>query len=131
MTTENEAKSRAANKKKHKREHREREAGGGVAGALAGAALGAIAGPPGVAVGAVLGAVAGSIAEVTIERNSAAKQTENDKLDAQIGVSGGELGAPNLEHPAATLGAYSGSSAGTNQAESEDPADGPIQPPPD
>jgi len=92
--------------------------------------MGATGGPPGVAVGAVLGALAGSIAEVTLERNSAAKEAENDKLDAEIGVSGGELGAPNLKHPPARIGAYSGSSAGGN-AEGEEPAEGPIQPPPD
>jgi phage tail tape-measure protein len=129
MTKGSKTNSRADSKKKWG--HREREAGGGVAGALAGAAVGAIAGPPGVAVGAVLGAVAGSLAEFAIERDSAANEAENDKLDAEIGVSGGELGAPNLKHPAASIGAYSASSAGTDHVEGEEPAEGPMQSPPD
>ncbi len=130
MRGETKTKSDAA-KRKAEREHREREAGGGVAGALAGAAMGAVAGPPGVVVGAVIGAAAGAIGEATIERNSVAARAEDAKLDAEIGVSGGELGAPNLKHPPAKIGAYSGSSAGSGDTDGEEPAEGPMQPPPE
>jgi hypothetical protein len=82
-------------------------------------------------VGAVVGAVAGAIGEAAIEKNSAATRAEVAKLDAEIGVSGGELGAPNLDHPPAKVGAYSGSSAGSGDSDGEEPAEGPMQPPAD
>jgi hypothetical protein len=50
-------------------------------------------------------------------------------LDDEIGVSGGELGAPNLEHPPAKVGAYSGTSAGVSSEGGEQPAEGPMQTP--
>jgi hypothetical protein len=67
--------------------------------------------------------------EAQIEKNSAAKEAEDAKLDAEIGVSGGELGAPNLAHPPAKVGAYSGSSAGSGEGDGEEPSEGPMQTP--
>jgi hypothetical protein len=46
-----------------------------------------------------------------------------------IGVSGGEMGAPSLAHPDATLGAYSAASAGASVRSATDSlaAEGPMQ----
>jgi hypothetical protein len=104
----------------------EHEAEGGAAGAVAGAAMGAIAGPPGAAAGAVIGGVVGALAAGAADRGDAERVAEDSKLDDEIGVSGGELGAPNLKHPPATSGAYSGASSGTNSSTDSSPAEGPI-----
>jgi hypothetical protein len=98
MKSETTTKSDTA-KRKATRGHREREAEVGVAAALAGATMGMVGGPPGMVIGAVIGAAAGAIGDAAIEKSSAAKRVEDVKLDAEIGVIGGELGAPNLEHP--------------------------------
>jgi phage tail tape-measure protein len=116
-------KSSKASTKRH-----EHEAEGGVAGALAGATLGAIAGPPGAVVGAVIGGVVGALAAGAADSDSADRVAENSKLDAAIGVSGGELGAPNLKHPPAKSGAYSSASTGTGSSTDSSPAEGPIPP---
>jgi hypothetical protein len=104
----------------------EHEAEAGVAGALAGATLGAIGGPPGAVAGAIIGGVAGAMAVAAAERNSSARAAEDEKLDAEIGVSGGELGAPNLKHPPPISGAYSAGSAGAGATTDSSPAEGPI-----
>jgi len=108
----------------------EHEAAGAAAGALAGAAMGAIAGPPGAIAGAVIGAIAGAATEMALENDAEWKAVENRALDADIGVSGGEMGAPNLKHPPAKVGAYSGAaSGGSSGSAGEEPAEGPIQTP--
>jgi hypothetical protein len=112
-----------------RKERREHEAEGGAAGAVAGGVLGAVGGPPGVVAGMVIGAAAGALAGFAADRESAAHEAEEAKLDREIGVSEGELGAPNLEHPPATVGTYSGSSTGTASTDGEAPAEGPMQPP--
>jgi hypothetical protein len=105
----------------------EHEAEAGVAGALAGAALGAIAGPPGALAGAVLGGVFAAGAAAAVEKNSADESARDAELDADIGVTGGDLGAPNLEHPPAQTGAYSSASAGAASSTGGAAAEGPIQ----
>ena len=105
-----------------------REAETGVAGAVAGAAVGAIAGPPGIAAGAAIGAVAGAIAGRALEVDSARQAAHERELDAEIGVTEGTLGAPNLKHPPAERGAYSAASAGVT-GDGGQPAEGPIQVP--
>ena len=130
MRSEAKTKSDTA-KRKATRERRAREAKVGAAGALAGAGVGIVGGPPGMLVGAVIGAVAGAIGDAAIERHSATTRAEDARLDAEIGVSGGELGAPNLHHPAAKVGAWSGASASSGDSDREEPAEGPIEPPPD
>jgi hypothetical protein len=107
----------------------EHEAEGGAAGAVAGAILGAVAGPPGAIVGALLGAAAGALSGFVVDGDAAASDEKDAELDRQIGVSGGEMGVPNLEHPPATVGAYSGGAAGAPGADGEAPAEGPIQSP--
>lgn len=107
------------------------EAMGAVAGAAAGAALGAIAGPPGAIVGGVVGGIAGAIATVALERGAQDEENRAERLDAQIGVSDGELGAPNLRHPPARTGAYSAASAGVESTTGGTDAEGPLQAPGD
>jgi hypothetical protein len=99
---------------------------GAAGGAVAGAVGGAIAGPAGVVAGAVLGGLAGAAAESALEEAELRRGSRARELDAQIGLTGGDLGAPNLEHPPARIGAYSAASAGAAQA-SHAPAEGPMQ----
>jgi uncharacterized membrane protein len=106
----------------------EREAEIAVSGAVAGVVVGAAAGPPGAIVGAVLGGVAGTIAGAALKQENLADAARMRELDAEIGVSEGELGAPNLQHPLAIIGAYSAASAGTRSVEPT-PAEGPIEAP--
>jgi hypothetical protein len=118
------------NKVPKSRHHRrlEHEAETGLSGAVAGAAVGALAGPPGVVAGAVIGGVVGVLAGVALENQSADDAVRNATLDEEIGVSGGEMGAPNLEHPPATRGTYSAATSGTDGS-SDAPAEGPMQSP--
>lgn len=106
-----------------------REAEGGAGGALAGGVIGAVAGPPGALAGAIIGGVAGALAGAALDSTSVRKSARTRELDAQIGVSGGELGAPNLAHPPAKFGAYSAASAGVDSSSGEEPAEGPMQVP--
>jgi hypothetical protein len=120
----------AADPKTRKREL-EREAVGAIAGAAAGAALGAMAGPPGIAAGAAIGAVAGAVAESVAGDEHDAQAADDARLDAEIGVSRGDLGAPKLRHPPARVGAYSAASIGASQRGGRPPAEGPIPEPDD
>jgi hypothetical protein len=106
----------------------EHEAGGGASGAVVGAIVGASAGPPGMVAGAIIGGVAGALAGKVLDQESAASEQRTRELDEEIGVSGGDLGAPNLKHPPPTGGAYSAASSGVRPAE-DAPAEGPIQTP--
>ncbi len=105
------------------------EAEGAAAGALAGAALGLAAGPPGIAAGAVMGSIAGAISGAVLDSESSRQESRSRELDGEIGVSEGDLGAPNLEHPPAQRGAYSAGSAGVDSSSGEEPAEGPMQVP--
>jgi phage tail tape-measure protein len=82
------------------------EAEGGVAGAVAGATMGSVAGPPGAVVGAVIGGVVGAAAGAILDEKSLEYATHEQKLDEEIGVTSGEIGAPNLEHPPEANVAY-------------------------
>jgi hypothetical protein len=92
-------KSKGASSKTGKRLVHEAE--GGASGALAGAVLGAAAGPPGIIAGAIIGGVAGVITGAVLDAESSRETSHERDLDAQIGVTEGDLGAPNLQHPAA------------------------------
>jgi len=114
----------------NKKKQLEREVEAGAAGALAGATMGAVAGPPGAIAGAVVGAVAGAVAGRAVEKGVEAREAEDQELDGEIGVSDGEMGAPNLKHPPAKIGAYSGASAGVGgSTDDEEPDEGPIPAP--
>ena len=112
-----------------KRRRIEHEAEAGLSGALAGAAAGALAGPPGAITGAVIGGVVGLLAGAALENDEARASARDAKLDEDIGVSGGDLGAPNLEHPPATRGTYSAAACGSGGRESAPPSGGPMQSP--
>ena len=88
------------------------EAGGAAGGAIAGAALGFVAGPAGAAAGALIGGVVGALVAKIGDEESERVSLHEGELDAAIGVNGGDLGAPNLEHPPATRGTYSSGAAG-------------------
>jgi len=106
------------------------EAGGAVGGALAGAALGFIAGPGGAAAGALIGGAVGALVAKVGDEESERVSLHDGELDAVIGVNGGDLGAPNLEHPPATRGTYSAAASG-GAGSSGATAAGPMQTPED
>ena len=101
-------------------------AAGLAGGAAAGAAIGAIAGPPGMIAGALIGAAAGAAAGVAVDQGEEEIAVEDAKLDEEIGVTRGDLGAPNLKHPPAKVGAYSAGSSGTASTPTGSPAEGPM-----
>lgn len=105
------------------------EAEGTASGALVGAVVGAIAGPPGVVAGAIVGGVAGALTGAALDEESSRRAARERELDDAIGINGGDLGAPNLAHPPARVGAYSSASAGVASTSSETPAEGPMQSP--
>jgi len=105
------------------------EAEGGAAGAIAGAVVGLAAGPPGLIAGAILGAVVGTVAGAVLDTESSRQSSRTHELDAEIGVTAGNIGAPNLRHPPSRRGAYSAESAGVSAPAGEDPAEGPMQAP--
>jgi uncharacterized membrane protein len=107
------------------------EVGGAAGGAIAGAAIGAIGGPGGAAAGAVIGGVIGAFVTKVADEESARVSFHDGELDAAIGVNGGDLGAPNLEHPPATRGTYSASSSGGGGGGGESSASGPMSAPED
>ncbi len=109
--------------------HIAREAEGAASGMLAGAVLGVTGGPPGMLAGAIIGGVAGAITGAALDDESSRQDAHTRELDAEIGVSEGELGAPNLKHPPSKRGAYSAASAGVSASSGEDPAEGPMQQP--
>jgi hypothetical protein len=116
--------------KSSKRKHLEHEAEGAGMAAVAGAALGSIAGPPGAIAGALVGAAMGAASASVMEKNIATTSDDEKKLDDEIGVTKGELGAPNLKHPPAKVGAYSGASAGATSS-TPSPTEGPMPTPDD
>jgi len=116
--------------KKASKIRREHEAEGVVAGALAGAAMGGVAGPPGAIAGGLLGGAMGAAAAAALTDAAEERAARDAKLDEEIGVVDGDLGAPNLEHPPARTGAYGReSSGGGGSAVDAAPAEGPMQPP--
>lgn len=105
------------------------EAEASVGGALVGAAVGAIAGPPGAIAGAIFGGLVGAMAATAAEDTATDRERTDAALDDVIGVTGGDMGAPNLEHPPASRGTYSGSSSGVNSSTESASAEGPMQAP--
>jgi|SRR5580698_3831162 hypothetical protein len=106
------------------------EAEGGLSGAVAGAVLGAAAGPPGVVAGAILGGVAGALGGAVLDAESSRQAAHTRELDEEIGVVGGEIGAPNLKHPPSRIGAPSMASAGAGgRSPHEEPPSGANSPP--
>ena len=77
----------------------EHEAEGGALGALAGAVAGVSAGWPGLIAGALLGGAAGSLTGLGVDNEDSRRAGRTRELDEEIGVTRGEIGASNLEHP--------------------------------
>jgi hypothetical protein len=120
-------KTKRAKKGDKKNAHVAHEAEGVASGAAAGAVLGAGAGPAGVVAGALIGGAVGAVAASALEKDAARKEARTRELDEQIGVIGGDLGAPNLKHPPAGVGAYSAASVGVQTSGDDgEPAEGPI-----
>lgn len=95
-------------------------------GVAAGAALGAFGGPAGVVAGAVVGSAVGAVLAIAHNRQMHRDQEVDDRLDADIGVIDGQIGAPNLKHPPATVGAYSAASSGSATDVRNYDAEGPF-----
>ena len=98
-----------------------------VTGAVAGAAAGSLAGPPGIAAGAVLGVAAGAITGLALADDAGRRQEKEARLDEEIGVTTGNLGAARPDLPPAKVGTYSGISAGTGERPTPVPSEGPMQ----
>jgi hypothetical protein len=99
---------------------------GALGGEIAGGIIGAIAGPPGVVAGMLIGAAAGALAGHALDDGAEREHENDDELDASIGVTSGDLGAPNLKHPPAKRGTFSAASAGVTGQGDRTPVEGPI-----
>jgi hypothetical protein len=75
---------------------RSRELASAVAGAAIGSAVGVFCGPAGILVGALFGAAVGALAGRTSKVADMRAEKNDAALDAEIGVSGGDIGAPSL-----------------------------------
>lgn len=101
---------------------------GAAAGAVAGIAFGAVGGPIGIVVGGILGAVAGGGVADVIARIQEHHTAHDDRVDEDIGVLRGNLGAAEPSQPPAVVGAYSYGAAGGAALSSNDlaPDEGPF-----
>jgi Glycine zipper len=99
---------------------------GALGGELAGGIVGALAGPPGVVAGMLIGAAAGALAGHALDNDAEREREADDALDESIGVTSGDLGAPNLKHPPAKRGTFSAASMGVPGQADRTPVEGPI-----
>ncbi len=115
------------------RKHILHETEGAAAGMALGAVVGAAAGAPGAVAGALIGAVTGALTAAGLDRGAERQAEHTRELDEEIGVMGGDLGAPNLKHPPSTVraGICSAASAGADTSGGGQPAEGPMQSPDD
>lgn len=99
-----------------------------VLGALAGAAAGACVSALGLVIGLVFGAMVGVLMAFAMAEQEHEDAMEDRRSDFELGVVGGDLGAPGFEHPPATVGTYSAASAGSAgfTHTHEAPDEGPI-----
>ena len=98
-----------------------------MAGAVAGVATGAVAGPIGMIAGGVIGTVAGALAGNALSDDDAENSQEAHKLDDEIGVTKGDLGAASANQPKATRGTFSAASSGAGGSGGATPSEGPMQ----
>ncbi|HEX4341261.1 MAG TPA: hypothetical protein VH062_35370 [Polyangiaceae bacterium] len=87
-----------------------------------------MAGPPGAIAGAVIGGVIGVLAGAPFDDAQRASAGHDAKLDRELGISEGEIGAPNLPHVPAKRGAFSAASTGADTIDDSEPAEGPMPP---
>ncbi|HVU05482.1 MAG TPA: hypothetical protein VHE30_27230 [Polyangiaceae bacterium] len=101
-----------------------------VVGAASGVILGALAGSPGMLVGGAVGAAIGALASLPFGGKAAADAAHDGKLDRDLGISEGDVGAPNLPHLPARIAAPSAAAAGASTGAGTDgtPAEGPMPP---
>jgi phage tail tape-measure protein len=66
---------------------------GTVSGAVTGAVVGIVAGPPGMIAGGAIGAALGTLAGAVLDRESHSQEMKGRKLDDDIGVTNGDIGA--------------------------------------
>jgi outer membrane lipoprotein SlyB len=66
---------------------------GAIAGEVAGGVLGSAAGPAGAIAGMVMGAAAGALVGEVLDRENVRAHGHDEELDAEIGVSRGDLGS--------------------------------------
>jgi hypothetical protein len=108
------------------------EVSAGAVGAIAGAGFGGIfAGPAGAAAGAIVGAAMGAASGWAAEMRATDEARRDEKLDREIGVVGGDIGAPGLRHPPSHGAPLSREASGAGSALEATPAAGPMQAPPD
>jgi hypothetical protein len=101
-------------------------------GLLAGAALGAFAGPIGLLIGAIGGSAVGAVLAVGHNRQMHLDALEEERQDRELGIIGGDIGAPILRHPPVTHGLYSANAAGGGaRIDTAQVAEGPMNPPND
>jgi hypothetical protein len=102
----------------------------GAVGAISGAVLGGLAGPPGAVAGALIGAAMGALSSMAFVKVATEHEKHDEKLDRDIGITEGDIGAPNLHHPPPKVGAFSAASAGADSSSEVEPSEGPIGPEP-
>jgi hypothetical protein len=102
----------------------------GAVGAISGAVLGGLAGPAGAAAGAIIGAAMGALSSVAFATVAAEHGAHDEKLDRDLGIAEGDIGAPNLAHPPPKVGAFSSAAAGAEGSSGTEPSEGPIGPEP-
>jgi hypothetical protein len=67
------------------------------------------------------------LAGVALANAAERRHSHYAELDADIGVSGGDMGAAGPDQPAARIGACSSGAAGAGSAVASTPSEGPIQ----
>ncbi|HEX3595324.1 MAG TPA: hypothetical protein VHU80_09490 [Polyangiaceae bacterium] len=87
-----------------------------------------MAGPPGAVAGALIGGLIGALAAAPLDDSLREESEHARNLDAELGISEGEIGAPNLKHPPAKVGAFSAASSGAASTDDSEPAEGPMPP---
>ena len=97
-----------------------------VSGAVAGAAVGSVAGPPGMIAGTILGAAAGMAAGGALEKDDWRHHLIDERLDREIGVTEGNIGAARPDQPLARIGAFSAGSSGASYSHGAS-SEGPMQ----
>lgn len=97
-----------------------------LAGAAVGATAGVLAGPPGIVVGAVIGGGISAATGVVLHEARLQHDAEDEQLDRDIGVIGGNIGEALAGAPP-VLGAFHPTSMGVAGVLSPVPSEGPMQ----
>jgi phage tail tape-measure protein len=96
-------------------------------GAAAGATTGALAGPPGIVAGALIGGAIGAVAGAMLHRDRVQHEADEEQLDRDIGVSGGNIGEVQPGAPASVRGVFHAASMGIGSGGGQAPSEGPMQ----